>query len=270
MYRAYRDSSVVRESDTWSKDPGFESQQESRRIFFSTVNFLCWLLFQYQFHSRVTAVACKRSRPFCQKCRWQVTAKHTCTQCGFEWSDTVNWCMVEWGTQTLCRDGSSFTWHQPRNNQTVLSVHHFCGYSKRAMKRIHSIIQNHMRHKRSESAQEQRIELYKQRIALYKQRTALYKQRIALYKSNYNNTLRKVFKECLKIKNEDQKVVRKTSGASHTAVIPLSVSPPMLPSLENHQCKCHIWNHYSFFSFFLHWLVKGFSSKCTVLTADLL
>ena len=44
--------------------------------FFSRVDFLCWLLFRYPFHTRVTAVACKRSRSFCQKCRWQVTAKH--------------------------------------------------------------------------------------------------------------------------------------------------------------------------------------------------
>ena len=35
-------------------------------------------LFRYPFHPRVTAVARKRSRSFCQKCRWQVTAKHTC------------------------------------------------------------------------------------------------------------------------------------------------------------------------------------------------
>ena len=27
----------------------------------------------------VTAVACQRSRSFCQKCRWQVTTKHACT-----------------------------------------------------------------------------------------------------------------------------------------------------------------------------------------------
>ena len=47
-------------------------------IFFSRVNFLCWLLFRYPFHSRVTAVARKRSRSFCQMCRWQVTAKHAC------------------------------------------------------------------------------------------------------------------------------------------------------------------------------------------------
>ena len=49
------------------------------RIFFSRVYFLCWLLFRYPFHPRVTAVARKRSRSFCQKCRWQVTAKHAYT-----------------------------------------------------------------------------------------------------------------------------------------------------------------------------------------------
>ena len=51
----------------------------SGRIFFSRVNFLCWLLFRYPFHPRVTAVARKKSRSFCQKCRWQVTAKHAYT-----------------------------------------------------------------------------------------------------------------------------------------------------------------------------------------------
>ena len=49
------------------------------RIFFSRVDFLCWLLFRYPFHPRVTAVARKKSRSFCQKCRWQVTAKHAYT-----------------------------------------------------------------------------------------------------------------------------------------------------------------------------------------------
>ena len=37
------------------------------------------LLFRYPFHPRVTAIARKGSRPFRQKCRWQVTAKHTHT-----------------------------------------------------------------------------------------------------------------------------------------------------------------------------------------------
>ena len=49
------------------------------RIFFSRVDFLCWLLFRYPFHPRVTAVARKKSRSFCQKCRWQVTAQHAYT-----------------------------------------------------------------------------------------------------------------------------------------------------------------------------------------------
>ena len=49
------------------------------RIFFSRVDFLCWLLFRYPFHPRVTTVARKISRSFCQKCRWQVTAKHAYT-----------------------------------------------------------------------------------------------------------------------------------------------------------------------------------------------
>ena len=51
--------------------------------------------FQYLFYSGVTAVAHKRFRSFSQKCRWQVTAKHTCTYaCGFARSDMVHGCMV--------------------------------------------------------------------------------------------------------------------------------------------------------------------------------
>ena len=80
------------------------------RIFFSRVNFLCWLLFRYLFHPRVTAVARKRSRSFCQKCRWQVTAKHAYTLC-------MRLCM-KWhgawlyGVHWTRRDGSRFIWHQ--------------------------------------------------------------------------------------------------------------------------------------------------------------
>ena len=49
------------------------------RIFFCRVNFVCSLLFGVRSTSRVTAVARKRPRSFCQKCRWQVTPKHTYT-----------------------------------------------------------------------------------------------------------------------------------------------------------------------------------------------
>ena len=38
---------------------------------------LCvWTLIRCPFHPRVTAVARKNPRSFCQKCRWQVTPKH--------------------------------------------------------------------------------------------------------------------------------------------------------------------------------------------------
>ena len=41
--------------------------------------FCADILFRYPFHPRVTTVARKKSRSFCQKCRWQVTAKHAYT-----------------------------------------------------------------------------------------------------------------------------------------------------------------------------------------------
>ena len=81
------------------------------RIFFSRVGFLCWLLIRYPFHTRVTAVARKRPRSFCQKCRWQLTAKHACT--------LRMWLCIKWhgvwlyGVHRTHRDGSSFMWHQP-------------------------------------------------------------------------------------------------------------------------------------------------------------
>ena len=58
---------------------GLNPCRSGGRIFFSRVDYLCWLLFQYLFHPCVTAVARKRSRSFCQKCRWQVTVKHAYT-----------------------------------------------------------------------------------------------------------------------------------------------------------------------------------------------
>ena len=101
------DSSVLerRTRGDW-KVAGSSPRRSGGRIFFSRVNFLCWLLFRYPFHPRVTAVARKRSLSFCQKCRWQVTAKlaftlHAC-MCGFAWSD-VTWCMVVWCTQYASR-----------------------------------------------------------------------------------------------------------------------------------------------------------------------
>ena len=47
--------------------------------FSSPGSTFCADSFRYPFHPRVTAVARKRSRSFCQKCKWQVTAKHAYT-----------------------------------------------------------------------------------------------------------------------------------------------------------------------------------------------
>ena len=49
------------------KVTGLNPCRSGGRIFFSRVEFLCWLLFRYPFHPRVTAVARKRSWSVCQK-----------------------------------------------------------------------------------------------------------------------------------------------------------------------------------------------------------
>ena len=92
---------LERQSRDW-KVAGSNPCRSGGRIFFSGVNFLCWLLFQYPFHPRVTAVARKRSRSFCQKCRWQVTAKHAYT--------LRMWLCMKWhgawlyGVHRICAD----------------------------------------------------------------------------------------------------------------------------------------------------------------------
>ena len=53
------------------------------RIFFSRVNFVCWLLFRYPFHPRVTAVARKWPRSVCEKVHGRLQP-HAPYLCGFE------------------------------------------------------------------------------------------------------------------------------------------------------------------------------------------
>ena len=75
--------------------------------------FLCWLLFWYPFHPRDTAVACKRPRSFCQKCRWQVTAKHA--------YNLRLWLCMKW--HGLWMYGVHGT-HRDNNNNKPLSCAH--------------------------------------------------------------------------------------------------------------------------------------------------
>ena len=78
--RKGRGESPVVESRTRAREvEGSSPGSSGGRIIFSLVNILCWPLFRYSFHPRVIAVEREKSWPFCQKCRWQVTAKDTCT-----------------------------------------------------------------------------------------------------------------------------------------------------------------------------------------------
>ena len=67
-------------------------------------------------------------------------------------SDNVNWCMIVWYTQPLRRRGSSFTWHQPCNNQIALGIRWVLKIllkkKKAHCKRIQLLIQNYMQHER--------------------------------------------------------------------------------------------------------------------------
>ena len=97
-----RDSSVVRAPDSWLKGRGFESLPCSL-----IVNFLCWLLFRYPFHPRVTAVVRKRSRSKDAKSaggRLQLSTHTPYDVSGFAWNDMVHGCMVY---------TELFMWHQP-------------------------------------------------------------------------------------------------------------------------------------------------------------
>ena len=67
------DSSVVRAPDSWLKGRGFESLLERRENFLLQGRLSVLTLISVSVPS--TTVARKKSRLFCQKCRWQVTAK---------------------------------------------------------------------------------------------------------------------------------------------------------------------------------------------------
>ena len=119
---------LERRTRDW-KVAGSNHCRSGGRVFLSRVNFLCWLLFRYPFRPRVTAVARKRSRSFCQKCRCHVTAKHEYTLPMWLWMKWHCNLVHGWMVYTeLAPKRQHFMWHQPGNNHRALSVHHFRGY----------------------------------------------------------------------------------------------------------------------------------------------
>ena len=85
------DSSVIKRGDSSVISAGIVIERSRFRVpagaageVSSPWSALCAeVLFRYPFPSRVTAVARKRSRSFCQKCRWQVTANTHAYTYGF-------------------------------------------------------------------------------------------------------------------------------------------------------------------------------------------
>ena len=104
----------------WSKGFEFESRQERREIFFLQSQLCVLTLIRCPFHPRGTAVARKRPRSFCQKCKWQVKPRHanTLDPTKSEWADYAAvhaWC----GSLS----GNELTHNLSRNNSaTVLSA----------------------------------------------------------------------------------------------------------------------------------------------------
>ena len=109
-----RDSSVVTALDLWSRSQVW-SCRGGGIILFSRVNFLCWLLFQYSFHSvkdpgHSAKSAGGRLQP-------NTYASYIC---GFAWSDMVHGCMVyrecvemaavSWGTSHANAISTQLQW----------------------------------------------------------------------------------------------------------------------------------------------------------------
>ena len=148
------------------KVPGSSSGRSSGRIFFSRVNFLCWLLFRYPFHPRVTAVARKWSRSLCQKCRWQIT--HAPYVRGFAWND-MTWCMVVLCTQNACTRATSHGTVKLRRKYTAL-----VDIQKRAIKKASHTFWITRDMNAIESARERRIAAFQKRsrnTKTYRRRT---------------------------------------------------------------------------------------------------
>ena len=100
------DSSVVRAPDSWSKGRGLESLVERRENFLLQGQLSVRTLISVSVPPPCYRSSTKRSRSFCQKRRWQVTAKHAYT--------LRTWLCMKWhgawlyGVHRTRRDGSSF------------------------------------------------------------------------------------------------------------------------------------------------------------------
>ena len=106
-YPGCQDSLLVRVPGFWSKGCEFESRQEWQKNFLLQSQLCMLTVIQCLFHPCVTAVARKRPRSFCQKCRWQVPPKdaYTLDPMKLEWADYAAvqaWCGILSGNELAC------------------------------------------------------------------------------------------------------------------------------------------------------------------------
>ena len=157
-------SSVVRASDSWSKVPGSGPRRIGERIFCSTFNFLCWLFFRCpfrntpvipQWHVKDPGHSAKSAGG-----RLQLNT-HAPYLCGFEGGDTklVHGWMVY--TELAPRRQQFHAAPATQQPNSAISTLRRWILKTRAIKRIQSLIQNHMQHECSESAREQKLALFK-------------------------------------------------------------------------------------------------------------
>ena len=108
----------MRAPDSSSRGCEFESRQERRENFLLQSQLCVLTLIRCPFHPRVTAVARKRPRSFCKKCRWQVTSKHAYTfdLTKSEWADYA-------AVQAWCGNllGNELTRNSSRNTRSQSS-----------------------------------------------------------------------------------------------------------------------------------------------------
>jgi len=102
--------SVVKASDSWSKGGGFESRQERLENVLLQYQLSVLTLILYPLHPRISAVAHKRSRPFCRWCIKISTKKITRVFQG-------KWCTLWLYTEDRLPEPSSFL----IKNKTYLS-----------------------------------------------------------------------------------------------------------------------------------------------------
>ena len=114
-------------------------------------SFLWQLLFWYLFHPHVTAVACERLWSLSQKCRLQLN-KHTPYACGSACSDMVHGCIV----YTECAEMAAVSCGTTHVSAVSTPLQWI--FKNALYKGSHSC---RITCKRSESAREWRIALYK-------------------------------------------------------------------------------------------------------------